>query len=192
MFFILSEPLVPPLITRVLTHSWVWSLEIPKWAKIFSSVICLSCVSADHFKWSGVVLPASPPASDPVFVVALAQKWSRHCFLLSLSLSQHLSGPCSPSHSSDAQIKLSSSYTVLQKEQRDQSSSHCILSESLQGLFISGCTAGGVFHLLLIGGGFFSRQVKMSVYRAGGVVRLSGSPGAFIFCLGTCCRSRCM
>lgn len=135
MFFILSEPVVPPLITTVLTHSWVWSLKILKWAKIFSSVICLRCVSADHFKWSGVGLPASSPASDPVFVVALAQKRARHCFLLNPSLSQHLSGPCSPSHNSDAQIKLSSSNTVLRKEQRDQSSSHCIFTESLQGLF---------------------------------------------------------
>lgn len=135
MFFILSEPVVPPLITTVLTHSWVWSLEILKWAKIFSYVICLRCVSADHFKWSGVVLLASSPDSDPVFVVALAQKGSRHCFLLNPSLSQHLNRPCSPSHSSDAQIKLSGSNTVLQKEQRDQSSSHCIFTESLRGLF---------------------------------------------------------
>lgn len=187
MFFILSEPVVPPLITTVLTHSWVWSLEILKWAKIFSSAICLNYVSADHCKWSGVLQPASSSASDPVFVVALAQKWAHHCFLLSPSLSQHLSGPCSPSHSSDAQIKLSSSYTVLQKVQ----SSHCIFTESLQGLFISGCTAGGVFHCLLTGG-FFSRQVKMSAHRAGGTVRLSGSPGAFILCLGTCCKSQCM
>ena len=86
LFFILSEPVVPPLITTVLRHSWVWSLEILKWAKIFSYVIYLRCVSADHFKWSSVVLPASSLASD-TFAVALAQKGSRHSFLLNLSLS---------------------------------------------------------------------------------------------------------
>lgn len=78
LFFILSEPVVPPLITTVLRHSWVWSLEILKWAKFFSYVIHLRCVSADHFKWSSMVLTASSPASDPVFAAALAQKGSRH------------------------------------------------------------------------------------------------------------------
>lgn len=191
MFFILSEPVVPPLITTVLTHSWVWSLKILKWAKILSSVIRFRCVSADHFKWSGVGLPASSPASDPVFVVALAQKWSRHCFLLNPSLSQHLSGPCSPSHSSDAQIKLSSSSTVLQKEQSRIRAAPTAFSLRVCGVcFISGCVAG-VFHLLLLGG-FFSSQVEMSAHRAGGAVRHSGSPGAFILCLETCCKSQCM
>lgn len=32
----------------------------------------------------------------------------------------------------------------------------------------------------------------MSVHRAGGAVRLSGSPGTLILCLGTCCKSQCM
>lgn len=87
LFFILSEPVVPPLITTVLRHSWVWSLEILKWAKIFSYVIYLRRVSADHLKWSSVVLLAASPASDPVFAAALAQKGSCHSFLLNLSLS---------------------------------------------------------------------------------------------------------
>lgn len=134
LFFILSEPVVPPLITTALRHSWVWSLEILQWAKILSYVMSSRCVSADHFKWSSVTLLASPPASAHVLAVALAQKGSRHSFLLNLSLSQHHRGPCSPSHSSDAQIKLSGSNEALQKEQRDHSSSHCIFIEVFQSL----------------------------------------------------------
>lgn len=131
LFFILSKPVVPPLITAVLRHSWVWSPKFFKWAKIFSYVIYLRYVSAAHFKWSDVVLLASSPASDPVFAVALAQKGSYRPFLLNLSLSQHHRGPCSLSHNSDAQIKLSDSYAVLEKEQSYHSN---ILIESLQCL----------------------------------------------------------
>lgn len=174
LFFILSEPVVPPLITTVLRHSWVWSLEILQWAKIFSYVIYLRCVSADHFKWSSVVLTASSPASDPMFVVALAQKRSRHSFLLNLSLSQHHRAPCSPSHSSDAQIKLSGSSAVLQKGQRDNSNSHCIFIESLQCLgffrFIQ-ITLLAFFSIFFSVCGFFSSQVKFSVHRTDGAER---------------------
>lgn len=84
LFFILSELVVPPLITTVLRHSWVWSLEILKWAKMFSYAIFLKCISVDCFKWLCMALSASSPAPGPVFAVASAQKGS---FLLNLSLS---------------------------------------------------------------------------------------------------------
>lgn len=176
LFFILSEPVVPPLITTVLRHSWVWSLEILKWAKIFSYVIYLRCVSVDHFKWSTVLLLVSPPASDPVFTIALALKGSHHSFLLNLSLSQQHRGPCSSSCNSDAQIKLSGSNAVLQKEQRDHSSSHCIFIESLQSLvfllfrFIQ-IALLAIFSIFFSVYGVFSSQVKISVRRADGAAR---------------------
>lgn len=198
LFFILSEPVVPPLITTVLRHSWVWSLEILKWAKIFSYVIYLRCVSVDHFKWSSVLLLVSPPASDPVFAIALALKGSHHSFLLNLRLSQQHRGPCSSSHNSDAQIKLSGSNAVLQKEQRDHSSSRCIFIESLQclGFFTlqiySDCTAGNLFHLLrlwvfLKPGKNFSSQSRWCSETLG-----FDSPVAFILFLRICCKSQCM
>jgi len=177
LFFILSEPVVPPLITTVFRHSWVWSLQILKWAKIFSYIIYLRCVSASHFKWSSMALPPSPPASDPVFAVALAQKVSRRSFLLNLSLSQHHRGPRSPSHNSDAQIKLPGSNTVLQKEQREHSSSHHIFIQRLQcfGFFFLfrfiQIALLAIFSIFFSVCGFFSGQVKISVCRADGAAR---------------------
>lgn len=185
MFFILSEPVVPPLIKTALTHSCVWSLEILKWAKNFSFVIYLKCVSADHFKWSGVVLLASSPASDPVFVAALAQKWSRHCFLLNLSFSQQLS------HSSDAQIKLSSSNTILQQEQRDQSSSHCLFTESLQGLFYFSSHCWWCFPSFPCWWVFLKPGKNVSS-QSRWCRETLWLTRAFILCFGTCCKSQCM
>lgn len=197
LFFILSEPVVPPLITTVLRHSWVWLLEVLKWAKFFSYVLYLSCVSTDHFKWSSMVLPASSPASDPVFAAALAQKGSRHSILLNLSLCQHNRGPCSPSHNSDVQIKLSGSNTVLQKEQRDHSRSHCIFIKSFQrllffssDLFRLHCC--NLFHLLhlwvcLKPGKNLSLQSRWCSETLG-----FDSPVAFILFLRIYCKAQCM
>lgn len=122
LFFILSEPVVPPLITVALKHAWVWSLEILKWAKIFSFVMYLRRVSVDRFKlyiqWHSTVLLASPLASVPLFAVALVQKGSRHSFSLNLSPSQHHQRPYLPA----TPIERSASGVVPRKDK----SSYCI------------------------------------------------------------------
>lgn len=122
LFFILSEPVVPPLITVALKHAWVWSLEILKWAKMFSFVMYLRRVSVDRFKlyiqWHSTILLASPLASVPLFAVALVQKGSRHSFSLNLSPSQHHQRPYLPA----TPIERSASGVVPRKDK----SSYCI------------------------------------------------------------------
>lgn len=109
LFFILSEPVVPPLITTALTHSWVWPLEILKWAKNVQLRHALQVCSRGP-------LPSMYPESQQHSTVLLASPLSpdlfcfraggpHRSFPLRASLSQHGCGLQSPCRSPDGQIK---------------------------------------------------------------------------------------
>lgn len=175
LFIILSEPVVPPLITRAFKHAWVWSLEILKWAKIFSFVMYLRRVSVDHFKlyiqWHITVLLASPLASVPSFAVALVQKGSRHSFFMNLSPSQHHQRPYLPA----TPIEHFASGVVPRKDKRDHSSSYCISIRKMGVRFFlirfPQIVLLVIFSISFSLGGFFSSQVKILVHKASSAAR---------------------